>query len=67
MRVKCWKCKGRGRLRDEPLTSPWPAVVGLLGIPLILRALVEHDPDDDRWWHNCEICCGRGYQDEARP
>lgn len=64
MKVKCWKCNGTGRLRDEPLTSPSTLFLGVItcGLVPLIRAAVESNSSDDRFWHDCKICSGKGYQ-----
>jgi hypothetical protein len=64
MKVLCWRCKGKGRLRDEPLTSTATVVLGVITLGMVpaMRALIESDDTDDRWWHDCPICDGQGWQ-----
>jgi len=66
MKIKCWKCYGKGRLRDEPLTSAETIGLGILslGVVPLIRILVENDKNDGRFWHNCDICDGEGFQEK---
>ena len=45
MKNSCHKCRGSGRVRIQPI-DPLEAIL-LLGIPFVIRSLVEHDRDDD--------------------
>ena len=67
MKVVCWKCRGVGKLRNEPLTSPMSVLLGVasLGVVPLLRTLCESDPQDSYFWHTCKICDGKGYQETA--
>ena len=28
----------------------------------LIRIVAENDPSDNRFWHDCKICEGKGYQ-----
>ncbi len=54
--VVCPRCKGRCRVRREPITwAHW--IIPPIGL---LRALIENDDEDDQFWIDCPLCRGVG-------
>ncbi len=58
MKVKCWKCGGKGWLYDHG------AGIFTFGIGYLLQAL-DQVTGDVRWHpdQTCPICHGKGYQE----
>lgn len=59
MKINCWKCKGKGRIKNWQESLFFNILT--FGVLSVIRSMVETDITDDRYYGDCFVCKGTGY------